>query len=168
MTQNYVILNIDIKTNLNNPGIINDLFFIDVNGNINSKQLYFNKYTLDEITEFTKELQHYFVDNKIKLKGKIIIVEENNDGPRLRMLELSNKKIMLNDELIVCYYRVQKEKQKKQPLTEEEKIRLVKEYYNINEKLPQKNEKYKGENIGLFWNNIVNHNKIYNEIVDGH
>lgn len=111
---------------------------------------------LDE-ARFMEELDHlkFYIKNiKNKIKGEMYVTKKDKD------CNLTQGKIKISSSILyepceLCIMPKRNKDEKAKPLTEDEKIELFREYWNLKGTLPAKSEIYKGFRIGQFYATLV-------------
>lgn len=102
---------------------------------------------LDELYQFAKE-------NSNKLKGHVFIVRKAEDREDCETIQYDIKLGAKDYESDECKFNitVRKQREKKKVLTQDEKLALFKEYWELKRKEPPAKEVYKDFRIGAFYN----------------
>lgn len=160
----YIYLSANLKFKEQQAENCNEIFASDKNGiiYIQGKNLLFTKFSKEQIDSHIKSLQDFSIENKLHLNGSLIIAKFDKKV-KFECFKITNKSVKnLEPNIKITNGKSNSDgsKEKKKPLTIEEKISYIKKFYNENNKFPSQSDTVNGFKIGTFWNGVKKNNDI--------
>ena len=128
------------------------------------ESLFNHLYTRDEITQHIGEIQAYARMNHLHLSGFLIIGIRGRTDVAYERLKLSLRKVSSASCSIKITAKV-RDAEPKHSLTLEEKVALVMQYYEENERLPDVDVVYNDFKLGKWLDSVHSQHVLYQSIV---
>ena len=145
---------------------INSVFRSYNSGNIYlyGDNCYNHLYTHDEIMQHIGELQTYARMNNLHISGNLIVAQRGRNDISYEQIKVS----LRNARVLPCAIKITaktRETERKTPLTIEEKVALVLQYYAENDRLPTTEVVYNDFNLGKWFNDVHTQHSLYDSIL---
>ena len=125
----------------------------------------FEWYDKDTFERELTNLLSYVKTNKNKCSGEILVNIRENETITQGQYKVRSKFEFSPCDLVIS---LRKPKQQTKGLSEEEKIKIFKKYWDAKHSVPAKNEVYEGFRIGQFYSSLLKNDaafKVLNEIM---
>lgn len=126
-----------------------------------SHKLFTTLFSKTEITYHIEELQSFASTNKFHLSGFVTIGSYSGSNIEYYNLKVSNKNIIESSTYVKILTKKTPDGDKKKPVTVDEKVELVRKFFNIYGRLPDPKEEMDGCKIGKFVEKLENDNQIF-------
>lgn len=121
-------------------------------------------YTHDEIMQQIGELQAYARMNNLHISGSLIIANRGRNDIAYEQIKVSLRKVKVTPCTIKITAKT-RETERRPPLTIEEKVALVLQYYAENDHLPTTEVVYNDFNLGKWFNDVQTQHRLYDSIL---
>lgn len=126
-----------------------------------SHKLFTALFSKAEITSHIEELQTFASTNKFHLSGFVTIGCYVGNNIEYYNLKVTNKNIIESPTYVKILTKKTPDTDKKKPITVDEKVELVRKFFNIHGRLPNPDEELEGCKIGKFVEKLENDNQIF-------
>ena len=166
---NYIYITSNLKFKEEQACECSEVFSSNESGiiTIKGKNLLFTQFTEDQINSQIETLQEYSIENGLHMNGTITLGIFNKEDQSIsyQLLKITNKKIQPTDTSIkITNSKGSNDKPKKKPLTMDQKITYIKNFYHEHEKMPNSADTYNGYKIGTFWGTLQKNNDLCTKI----
>jgi len=123
------------------------------------KKIYFRKYS--QIREDVLEENLLEIHQIVKLTGDILVVRYANDEYEEGRYKIVKGHPFFEECHLKTISQRSNKTDKKDPLTEDDKMKLLIEFLEENNRLPKNRELYKNFNVGIYYHTIVKWRDVY-------
>ena len=148
-----------------NSKVVSDVFVSNQNViQLQSHSQFTMLFTRAEINEHIEDLQIFSQANKYRLSGFLTIGYYESNTIKYANLKVTNKNVTETETFVKILTRKTAETERKKSVSVDEKIELVKRFYNMNGKLPDPKDELDGCKIGKFVEKLENDSELFEVI----
>ena len=162
MEKNYFYLQSQLKFREGeNSKVVSDVFKSNQNViTLQSHSQFTMLFSKPEINEHISSLQTFSQANRYHLSGFVTVGYYNGSDIKYQNIKVTNKNMTETDTFIKILTKKKEETEKKKPITVDEKIELIKRFYESNGRLPDPKDEIDGCKIGKFIEKLENDSQV--------